>query len=98
MNTPAPVACDDRPIASVPACPERTAIDSPGRARRSLSRETVLLVALVGLAVAVALFGLAVPELLPPAIAFALLAVIVAFDRLLPSGELRSSSGHHRTR
>jgi hypothetical protein len=50
--------------------------------------EVYLLLAIVGLGAAVALFGLAFPELLAPAIAIALLAVIVAFDWLLPSGEL----------
>jgi|SRR6478672_4483090 len=97
MNTPAHVACDDQPIASVLASPERTAVDSPGRGR-SLCRETILLMALIGLVVAVALFGIAFPELLAVAIAVAVLAVIVAFDWLLPSGELRSSFGHSGTR
>ena len=51
--------------------------------------------ALVGLAVAVVLFGLAFPELLAPAVAVAVLAAIVALDWVLPSGELRQFSGHH---
>ena len=58
-------------------------------------RETILLVGLVGLAVAVVLFGLVFPELLAPAVAVAVLAAIVALDWVLPSGELRQMSGHH---
>jgi Flp pilus assembly protein TadB len=96
MNTPAPIACEDRPIASLPAGTERTATDSANRGRRSWHRETILLMALLGLAVA--LFGLAFPELLAAAIAVAVLAIIVALDWLLPSGELRPSFGRHRTR
>jgi len=98
MNTSTPVACDERPIASTPASAERTASDSAGRRPQSSRRETILLLALVGLAVAVALFGLAFPALLAPAIAIAVLATIVALDWLLPSGELRSSFGYHTPR
>jgi Flp pilus assembly protein TadB len=98
MNTPNPVTCDERSIASTPACSERAVSNSPDPGRQSSRRETILLMALVGLVVAVALFGLVFPALLAPAIAIAVLAVIVAFDWLLPSGELRSSFGQHRTR
>jgi hypothetical protein len=52
-------------------------------------------VGLVGLAVAVVLFGLVFPELLAPAVAVAVLAAIVALDWVLPSGELRQMTGHH---
>jgi Flp pilus assembly protein TadB len=58
-------------------------------------RETILLVGLVGLAVAVVLFGLVFPELLAPAVAVAVLAAIVALDWVLPSGELRQMRGRH---
>ena len=63
--------------------------------RRPPRRETILLVGLVGLAVAVVLFGLVFPELLAPAVAVAVLAAIVALDWVLPSGELRQMSRHH---
>lgn len=63
--------------------------------RRPPRRETILLVVLVGLAVAVVLFGLVFPELLAPAVAVAVLAAIVALDWVLPSGELRQMSGRH---
>jgi Flp pilus assembly protein TadB len=63
--------------------------------RRPPRRETILLVGLVGLAVAVVLFGLVFPELLAPAVAVAVLAAIVALDWVLPSGELRQMSGRH---
>jgi hypothetical protein len=91
MNTSAAVARDEQLIASTP-------VDSAGRGRRSLRREAVLLIALACLVAAVALFGLAFPELLAAAIAVAVLAVIVGLDWLLPSGELRSMSGRHGTR
>jgi hypothetical protein len=51
-----------------------------------------LATALVALVAAVALFGLAFPQLLAPAVAIAVLAAIVALDWLLPSGELRQVS------
>jgi hypothetical protein len=63
--------------------------------RRPPCRETILLVGLLGLAVAVVLFGLVFPELLAPAVAIAVLAAIVALDWVLPSGELRQMSGRH---
>jgi Flp pilus assembly protein TadB len=63
--------------------------------RRPPRRETILLVGLLGLAVAVVLFGLVFPELLAPAVAIAVLAAIVALDWVLPSGELRQMSGRH---
>lgn len=71
--------------------------DSADRGRLSLSREAILLLAFFGLAAAVGLFGLAFPSLLAPAIAVAVLAVIVALDGLLPSGELRSRFAYRRT-
>ena len=63
--------------------------------RRSPRRETILLVGLIGLAIAVVVFGLVFPELLAPAVAVAVLAAIVALDWVLPSGELRQMTGHH---
>ena len=51
-----------------------------------------LATALVALVAAVALFGLAFPGLLAPAVAIAVLAAIIALDWLLPSGELRQVS------
>jgi protein-S-isoprenylcysteine O-methyltransferase Ste14 len=80
---------------SVSAAP--SAIDSVDRERSSSRREAVLATALVGLVAAVVLFGLAFPELLAPAVAIAVLAVIVALDLILPSGELRQMLGNHRT-
>jgi protein-S-isoprenylcysteine O-methyltransferase Ste14 len=74
-----------------------SAIDSVGRERPSSRREAVLATALVGLVAAVVLFGLTFPELLAPAVAIAVLAVIVALDLILPSGELRQMLGNHRT-
>jgi protein-S-isoprenylcysteine O-methyltransferase Ste14 len=74
-----------------------SAIDSVDRERSSSRREAVLATALVGLVAAVVLFGLAFPELLAPAVAIAVLAVIVALDLILPSGELRQMLGNHRT-
>jgi Flp pilus assembly protein TadB len=93
MATSIPVERADEEIPSTRAT-ALTATESTDR-ERSPRRETVLLMALVGLAVAVVLFGLAFPELLAPAIAIAVLAAIVALDWVLPSGELRQMSGHH---
>ena len=73
------------------------AIDSVDRGRPSSRREAVLAAALVGLVAAVVLFGLAFPELLAPAVALGVLAVIVALDSLLPSGELRQMPRNHWT-
>jgi Flp pilus assembly protein TadB len=95
MATSIPVKRDGEEIPSTPAAP--TATDSTDR-ERSPRREKTLLMALVGLAVAVVLFGLAFPELLAPAVAVAVLAAIVALDWVLPSGELRRISGRHSTR
>ncbi len=69
-----------------------TAVESADRERSASRRETVLATALVALVAAVALFGLAFPQLLAPAVAIAVLAAIVALDWLLPSGELRQVS------
>ena len=74
-----------------------SAIDSVDRERPSSRREAVLATALVGLVAAVVLFGLVFPELLAPAVAIAVLAVIVALDLVLPSGELRQMVGNRRT-
>lgn len=93
MATSIPVERDNEESPSTPAAVP-TATDSTDR-ERSWRRETILLTALVGLALAVVLFGLAFPELLVPAIAVAVLAAIVALDWVLPSGELRQMSGYH---
>jgi len=87
---------DEKTPTTLVAAPTTTpnVTDSMDR-ERSPRRETILLMALVGLAVAVVLFGLAFPELLAPAVAVAVLAAIVALDWVLPSGELRQFSGHH---
>jgi hypothetical protein len=69
-----------------------TAVESADRERSASRREAVLATALVALVAAVALFGLAFPQLLAPAVAIAVLAAIVALDWLLPSGELRQVS------
>ena len=96
-----PVERDDEKTPSAPvAAPTTTptvtptVTDSVDR-EPSPRRETILLMALVGLAVAVVLFGLVFPELLAPAVAVAVLAAIVALDWVLPSGELRQFTGHH---
>jgi hypothetical protein len=60
--------------------------------QRASRREAVLVATLVALVAAVALFGLAFPELLAPAVGIAVLAIIVALDWLLPSGEPRQVS------
>ena len=67
MATSIPVERDDEQISSTTAAAP-TAADSTGH-ERSLRRETILLMALVGLVVAVVLFGLVFPELLAPAVA-----------------------------
>jgi F0F1-type ATP synthase membrane subunit c/vacuolar-type H+-ATPase subunit K len=69
-----------------------TAIESADRSQSASRREAVLVTALVALVAAVALFGLAFPGLLAPAVAIAILAAIVALEWLLPSGELRQAS------
>jgi len=69
---------------------------TPGE--RSPRRETVLLMALVGLVVALVLFGLAFPELLVPAVAIALLAPLLSpLVGFLPQNR-GSAQGHHRMR
>jgi len=73
-----------------------TVTDSPDRSRSEHRREVVLATALVALVAAVALFGLAFPGLLAPAVAIAVLAAIIALDWLLPSGELRQLSARFR--
>jgi hypothetical protein len=92
--------------AALPAAPRRAAAESAESVEfvesvddaRSSRRETVLLLVLVGLVVAVALFGVAFPDLVAAAIAIGVLAVVVAFDYLLPSGELRSMAERRATR
>ena len=93
MTTSIPVERNGEEIPSMSAvAPVATDSRDHGRSPR---RETILLVGLVGLAVAVVLFGLVFPELLAPAVAVAVLAAIVALDWVLPSGELRQMTGHH---
>ena len=77
------------------ATAEPAAIESTDSKRTTFRRFGVLATALVALVAAVALFGLAFPQLLAPAVAIAVLAVIVALDWLLPSGELRQTPGIH---
>jgi Flp pilus assembly protein TadB len=93
VTTSIPVERHDEEIPSVSALAP-VATDSTDR-ERSPRRETILLVGLVGLAVAVVLFGLVFSELLAPAVAVAVLAAIVALDWVLPCGELRQMTGHH---
>jgi len=99
-----PVERDDEKTPSTPvAAPTTTPTLTPAVAdsmdrEESPRRETILLMALVGLAVAVVLFGLAFPKLLAAAVAVAVLAAIVALDWVLPSGELRQFSGHQGMR
>ena len=75
-----------------------TAMEPADRERSESRREGVLATALVALVAAVALFGLAFPGRLAPAVAIAVLAAIVALDWLLPSGELRQVSARFRKR
>ena len=70
---------------------------SRGSEEPSSRREAVLATALIGLVAAVVLFGLSLPELLAAAVAIAVLAVIVALDSFLPSGELRRDPGSRWT-
>ena len=93
MTTSIPVERDDEQIPSTPAATP-TDTDSTSH-QRWPRRETILLIGLIGLAVAVVLFGLVFPELLAPAVGVAVLAAIVALDWVLPSGELRQMSAHH---
>jgi hypothetical protein len=75
-----------------PATEAPSAVDSPEGERASSRREALLVAAVVALAAAVVLFGLVFPELLAPAVGIAVLAIIVALEWLLPSGELRPAS------
>jgi Flp pilus assembly protein TadB len=93
VTTSIPVERNGEEIPSMSAVAPAATESTDGR--RSPRRETILLVGLVGLAVAVVLFGLVFPELLAPAVAVAVLAAIVALDWVLPSGELRQMTGHH---
>jgi hypothetical protein len=83
---------DDQATDTTSAVTAPTAIDSGDRARRVTRRDAVLATALGGLVAAVVLFGLAFPQLLAPAVALAVLVVIIALDWLLPSGELQRVS------
>ena len=91
MTTSTTAETDNPATATSPTA--STVTDSPDRSRSEHRREVVLAAALVALVAAVALFGLAFPGLLAPAVAIAVLAAIVALDWLLPSGELRGVSG-----
>ena len=93
MATSILVERDDEKTPSTPGAAPTTT-----HRERSSRRETILLIAFVGLGVAVVLFGLAFPGLLAPAVAIAVLAAIVALDWVLPSGELRQLAGHRRMR
>ena len=93
MATSILVERDDEKTPSTPgAAPTTTPRE------RSPRRETILLMSLVGLVVAVVLFGLAFPELLAPAVAIALLAPLLSpLIGFLPEN-CGSSRGHHRMR
>ena len=82
-----------REVAS--ATVEIAATDSTDSTRTAFRRAGTLAAALVALVAAVALFGIAFPQLLAPAIAIAALAVIIAVDWLLPTGEPRQTPGMH---
>ena len=87
------------PVATPTTTPTTTpaVTDSVDR-ERSPRRETILLMALVGLVAAVVLFGLAFPELLAPAVAIALLTPVLSpLIGFLPEN-CGSSRGHHRMR
>ena len=87
---------DYRAAETAPASASSTAIDSAEHERRVSRREGVLVTALAALVAAVVLFGLAFPALLAPAVGIAVLAVIIALEWLLPSGELRRASTRRR--
>jgi hypothetical protein len=92
MTTSTTAESDNQARAAVSTNAASTAIDGADRSRSAFRREAVLVAALVALVSAVALFGIAFPGLLAPAVAIAVLAAIVALDWLLPSGELRQAS------
>ena len=95
MTTSITIGSDGLAGQMTPATAEATATGSVDRKWTASRRVSVLVTALVALVAAVALFGLAFPQLLAPAIAIAALAAIVALDWLLPSGEQRQTPGVH---
>jgi len=97
MNTSPIVDPDDRTKDTSPATATPTAIDPAGGTQPASRREAVLAAAIVVLIAAVVVFGLVFPQLLAPAVGIAVLAVIVALDWLLPSGELRQVSKKFRS-
>jgi len=97
MNTSPIVDPDDRTKDTSPATATPTAIDPADRTQPASRREAVLAAAIVVLIAAVVVFGLVFPQLLAPAVGIAVLAVIVALDWLLPSGELRQVSKKFRS-
>ena len=92
MTRPITPGPEDQVPETTSATTVSTAVDPAGGEWPESRRETVLATALVGLVAGVALFGLAFPELLAPAVAIAVLAAIIALDWLLPTGELRQAS------
>jgi len=92
MSTSTTADPADRTRGTSPATTPTTAIAPADRKRLASRRETVLAAAIVVLIVAVVVFGLVFPQLLAPAVGIAVLAVIIALDWLLPSGELRRAS------
>ena len=92
MTTSTTVDPDDQATEATSATATPTAIDPADRERLASRREAVLAAALVVLIAAVVLFGLAFPGLLAPAVAIAVLAVIIALDWVLPSGELHQAT------
>lgn len=94
MTSSTTIEPDDLPRGTRPAA-EPPAIVPVAPQRPASRRVATLATALVALVAAVALFGLAFPQLLAPAVAIAVLAVIVALDWLLPSGDVRQTAGVH---
>ena len=92
MTTSTTAETDNRARTATSPAAASAAAESTDRERSASRREAVLLTALLALVAAVALFGLAFPGLLAPAVAIAVLAAIIALDWLLPSGELRQIS------
>ena len=98
MNSSTTVDPDDQARDTRSATAAPTAVDSADRKRLASRRDAVLAAAILVLIAAVVLFGLVFPQLLAPAVGIAVLAVIIALDWVLPSGELRQvSKGFRRS-
>ena len=92
MTTSTIADADDPAADATSATATPTPDDSADWERLASRREAVLAGAIVVLIAAVVLFGLVFPQLLAPAVGIAVLAVIIALDWLLPTGELRQAS------